>query len=1552
MMNLEYLLPLSNELCLRLALTLFHFLWQGLLVGVAAMLGARLLRSASASLRYLVFTIALLSLPVCVVITFQCIELPPGDIRMTSENAAAAPPAVDAIDDPPLVTPSANVEAVYVPYSVPEPVDVAMTAEDQPLLASSNKPTVTTQDSPKTTGAAPWAQWATYVVAVYLTGVGTFLFRLLLGVWGGHRLWHAAQAVENAQFLRVLADETKRMGLWMTPTLGYCSRVAVPTVVGVLRPALLLPVSLATGLSQEQFAAIVSHELAHIRRYDLLLNLVQRLLESLLFFHPVVWYLSHRMSVEREVSCDELVVSVGHVPASYADALLKVAELCALRIPENTYALAASGHNDSEFAQRIRRLVFADHPTPLRISRGSILVAALLLILPLVISPMLLNVFAQNNDSPAQREEVDSEDEQANADEPELEIAIGMTFKEVVAAKGKHYRLVHAMKVGQVLLVYDDIMVTIDERLTPDGGTVTGVAPTDLEDAEFFTKDIPYADAIPGRPDLADEAFNKALQELHALLAERTKLKLVKKYHEQFLKEDDKNDTAGRRAERNKARSELIRIADRFDQIAGRIVDLHASELQNLEPVAEHAVLECSEEPRYGQPSYGVIVYALSTQPIAADELLLFYGEHVYRIKGEPFTLKTKSQGFYFRPNVSVAAHTRFVVSCIQDAPEEIENVRKGFMPNSDRARDPQRAYRTELYHPQGQKMEELAPPTPAMTAYEKLREAYLQEPDRLHAIGLSSTNHTTWQWLVYIPRNKSWMLYGATRPIPHQHLVESGPNDTRYRIPAAQTGRIVLFDAALSIDDDGKSRMTIRSDQPIIQGTPRADWLFWRPGDPEPEMVGKYVAKQLPVSSTIYYSVGSGRVTTKINDKLELVATQFVPKDFQGEVMAETKLPGFCIWIEAGEFDPFVQRLNELRRMSTQNDEHAEVIQKYEELIAKYPEHSRRAEAMFDLANIYEHSIPQQSVEPQPEKTIAWLGKAFEAAKVGSPIWFESGLHLNNRVFRTKPEVADQYVETMLQANPDIVTKMRLWNARQNSTTYRNDFEEAEQICRMMLDIVKSDECPAEGLLRRDFFREVQSSVNNLMMQWAQTPASRELRKQQIETLASDYPFQFVGESRDRALAFLQLHITHELPISPQPPLEPAKLTAPEKGLEFLSGYPKLYGLSLNMTQQQLLELIVRENLQASRSPDGPTYSIPTDDGYVILVMFGNNEEKCSGIQRIRAGANPMTAVQPNAPNPFVPSNTTELQPEQRGKTHEYVVRIDGPKGAQVKMSLSSQEAGEPIPRVLESKLITLPHEHSFRSETFRVDVETIKGLSQPDGGHIDGSYRMDGEQQGGGFGGTFESANRQKWSFGNLDRSSPWTQPGSGNENPAPTTETTSSPDESAATVRPFKHVSIAFNSSIALFDIDTGKTLGPIAQGSPADVPQYDLYADWGPPLSPGVKNAENILVGRFAAVIPATKGDWTKGNDRELIEKLLSKSQGKKNSKILRHLAGENDETTYWLAETADGAIVALRTTFNGALKTEFSETPVKGFDVQYRVITQKLPAPPEDSQPTE
>jgi beta-lactamase regulating signal transducer with metallopeptidase domain len=82
-------------------------------------------------------------------------------------------------------------------------------------------------------------------------------------------------------------------------------------MIGIVKPVILLPTSLATGLVPTQLEALVTHELAHIRRYDSVVNLFQRIVEATLFFHPAVWYVSRRVSVERENACDDSVLSAG-----------------------------------------------------------------------------------------------------------------------------------------------------------------------------------------------------------------------------------------------------------------------------------------------------------------------------------------------------------------------------------------------------------------------------------------------------------------------------------------------------------------------------------------------------------------------------------------------------------------------------------------------------------------------------------------------------------------------------------------------------------------------------------------------------------------------------------------------------------------------------------------------------------------------------------------------------------------------------------------------------------------------------------------------------------------------------------------------------------------------------------------------------------------------------------------------------------------------------------------------------------------------------------------
>ncbi len=170
--------------------------------------------------------------------------------------------------------------------------------------------------------------------------------------------------------------------------------VGVPTVIGWLRPVILLPVGLATGLSPERLEAILLHELAHIRRMDYLVNLLQRLVEAVLFYHPAVWFISRRIRIERENCCDDVTLAAcGGDRTLYAEALLAVA---GPRAP--CLAMAANGGKLLPRIRRILGLSSAGASPSAWVSGG----LALLLIVGMVVVPMASSMSAARADKGAE----------------------------------------------------------------------------------------------------------------------------------------------------------------------------------------------------------------------------------------------------------------------------------------------------------------------------------------------------------------------------------------------------------------------------------------------------------------------------------------------------------------------------------------------------------------------------------------------------------------------------------------------------------------------------------------------------------------------------------------------------------------------------------------------------------------------------------------------------------------------------------------------------------------------------------------------------------------------------------------------------------------------------------------------------------------------------------------------------------------------------------------------------------------------------------------------
>src|SRR5688500_271377 len=188
------------------------------------------------------------------------------------------------------------------------------------------------------------------VVAIWFVGVVFLSSRLLVSFVRVRTLATRGVREASAEWQRVAARLSERLGLRRAVQLLESTAVEVPSVLGSLRPIILLPASTLTGMTPEQIEMVLAHELAHIRRHDFAINLLQAFVETLMFYHPAVWWMSSRVRIERENCCDDLAVAVCGNPIQYARALTRLEELRA----GATLVVAAA--NGGSLLDRIRRI--------------------------------------------------------------------------------------------------------------------------------------------------------------------------------------------------------------------------------------------------------------------------------------------------------------------------------------------------------------------------------------------------------------------------------------------------------------------------------------------------------------------------------------------------------------------------------------------------------------------------------------------------------------------------------------------------------------------------------------------------------------------------------------------------------------------------------------------------------------------------------------------------------------------------------------------------------------------------------------------------------------------------------------------------------------------------------------------------------------------------------------------------------------------------------------------------------------------------------------------
>jgi len=344
-----------------LSLTLVHFLWQGLLVALILKSLLFIVDTNKPKLRYTLATLAMLANATLAMLTFTMVY----------------PEAGSGINS--------NLSPIPLTSLVNE-----LTQQNALLTYQELLPSILAYSLP-------------YLSLLWLATIAILASKLLIEIYNVNNL-PLHSSIQPSAALSARFDElAKQIKLPKTPQLLISLKAEVPMAIGWLKPVVLLPATMVTGLNTAQLEMLILHELAHIRRHDYLVNFLQTLIELLFFFHPSVHWIGKQMRNEREYCSDDIAVEHCGDAIAYAHTLTDTASLCSKNhfhtIP--TMAMAASG---GDLKARVLRLV-DHHCAPANNTSKWLAAMSLLLALALLsINQLLTMPFAQqlNNQFPWQ----------------------------------------------------------------------------------------------------------------------------------------------------------------------------------------------------------------------------------------------------------------------------------------------------------------------------------------------------------------------------------------------------------------------------------------------------------------------------------------------------------------------------------------------------------------------------------------------------------------------------------------------------------------------------------------------------------------------------------------------------------------------------------------------------------------------------------------------------------------------------------------------------------------------------------------------------------------------------------------------------------------------------------------------------------------------------------------------------------------------------------------------------------------------------------------------
>jgi beta-lactamase regulating signal transducer with metallopeptidase domain/beta-lactamase class D len=318
----------TSTLVHQLGWSLIHSLWQDALIGLVLAAIFRLLSCAKPQSRYFIACVALAAMIILPVVTTYVLH-----IRQTE------PLDIVVVDDSaPVMSVDANFQNIRV-------IGTERINGTQKINWINRTITDSWNTSERVEKFLPW------LILLWLVGVVIYAVKLGGGLFCTANLRKLPVNITNPKLDNLVNELTSRLSIKRKIKICESSLINVPMTVGWIYPLILIPPSSLLGLTPFQLQTIISHELIHIKRYDFLINFLQCVAETLLFYHPAAIWTSRKIREEREYVCDDLTLALCKDSVGYARALTKVA-----RFQRQAEQLAVAA-TDGELKDRIYRLV-------------------------------------------------------------------------------------------------------------------------------------------------------------------------------------------------------------------------------------------------------------------------------------------------------------------------------------------------------------------------------------------------------------------------------------------------------------------------------------------------------------------------------------------------------------------------------------------------------------------------------------------------------------------------------------------------------------------------------------------------------------------------------------------------------------------------------------------------------------------------------------------------------------------------------------------------------------------------------------------------------------------------------------------------------------------------------------------------------------------------------------------------------------------------------------------------------------------------------------------